>query len=240
MVKLYRRLKKRLLKRRPRRSYRKRYSKSRKPNNMGFRPLGLKQASILKYVQQITMDPTAGGNQSWIFSANGCYDPDITSSLAGHQPYGFDQLMAMYNHYTVVGSKCQVIISNSQGSLPIYAGILLRDTSIPLGTSTGTEYILEQPGNKMRLLGYGTSGAGGKANVMTCRFSAKKFFSKSRGAIVEDIALRGDVYQNPAEQAYYHVVLAPQTSADNIGQQAVMVQIEYYVVFTEPKILGSS
>lgn len=238
MVKRYRLIKKRVY--RKRRSYNKkrRVIRSRKPNNMGFRPLGLKHAAKLRYCETITLNPGVGLNTTHIFSANGCYDPNTTG--VGHQPYGFDQLMSMYNHFTVVGSQCTIKLANSSGSLPYYAGILLRDSATATSTTLDTSLILEQPGNKMKLLGYGASGAGGGPNSMKCKFSTRKFFTKNRGAIIEDALLRGDATSNPTEQAYYHIMLAPQTASDDINLQAIMVIIDYYVVFTEPKILTSS
>lgn len=239
MVKTYRLIKKRLYKRRStnRRSYkgkpRRRYNK---PNNMGFRPLGLKHAATLKYVETISLDPAAGVAGYYVFSANGLYDPNVTST--GHQPYGFDQLMAMYNHYTVVGSKCTVNLCSAQ-NIPMYAGILLRPDNVADNSLSGV--LMEQPGNKMRLIGYGGStGAQGNAQTMSCKFSTRKYFTKNRGAIIEDFLLRGDAGSNPLEQAFYHIMLAPLFQGDNIATQGITIQIEYSAVFTEPKVLGQS
>lgn len=235
MVKRYKITKKRVFKKRTyKRAYKKRFSS--KPNNMGFRPLGLVQSAKLKYVTTFSLDPAIGSGGTYVFSANGCYDPDITST--GHQPYGFDQIMAMYNHYTVVGSKITVNLCSAQ-TIPMYAGVLLRSDNITDNSLAAVQ--LEQPGNKMKLIGYGTStGSGATPRTMTCKFSTRKFFSKSRGAIVEDSLLRGDALSNPAEQAYYHVVLAPLFPLENIATQGITVMIEYSVVFTEPRILGPS
>ncbi len=238
MVKTYRLIKKRIYKRKStnRKSYKRTtYRKSRKANNMGFRPLGLTQTAKLKYVEQLSLNPSLGLSGNYIFSANGCYDPNITG--VGHQPYGFDQLMAMYNHYTVVGSKCVVKMASSQ-AIPFYAGIMLRPDPTPI--SLNTDALLEQPGNKMKLIGYGQSGTSGGPNYMKCNFSTRKFFTKNRGAIVEDFALRGDASTNPLEQAYYHVLLQPQFITDDLGTQGFTVEIEYSVVFTEPKLLPQS
>jgi len=238
MVKTYRLIKKRIYKRKStnRKTYKRpTYRKTRKANNMGFRPLGLKQSARIKYVEQLSINPAFGSSGNYIFSANGCYDPNITGT--GHQPYGFDQLMLMYNHYTVVGSQCRVKLASSQ-SIPMFAGIMLRPDPTPISLTTTD--LLEQPGNRMKLIGYGQNGSGGGTNYMKCNFSTRKFFTKNRGAIVEDFALRGDATTNPLEQAYYHVMLQPQFVTDDLGTQGLTVEIEYYVVFTEPKILPSS
>jgi len=236
MVKRYRLIKKRIYRRKrlARRIMRKRRV-SRKPGNMGFRPLGLKESAKLKYVELLSVNPALGTPTDYIFSANGCYDPNITG--IGHQPYGFDQLMSMYNHYTVVGSRCTLKFASSQ-SIPMYAGIVLRSDPTPISLTTSE--LLETPGNKMKLIGYGQSGTSGGPNYMRCNFSTRKFFTKNRGAIIEDFALRGDSAGNPLEQAYYHIILQPQYSSDDLNTQGMTVEIEYSVVFTEPKILGQS
>ncbi len=43
----------------------------------------------------------------WAFRLNSCYDPDYT--YAGHQPYGYDQLAAVYGFYIVNAVDVEVI-----------------------------------------------------------------------------------------------------------------------------------
>jgi len=57
------------------------------------------------YEDVITLTSVGGIIQTYLFSANGMYDPNITAT--GHQPYYFDQMTALYNHYTVIGSKAE-------------------------------------------------------------------------------------------------------------------------------------
>lgn len=233
MVKLYK--PKRGLKRYRRKvrvSYKPRIS--RKPANNGFAPLGYKQAVKLRYVETITVDPATGVVSDTVFSANGLYDPNVSGT--GHQPYGFDQLMAMYNHYTVVGSKATLRAINNQSLLPAYFALLLRDSATSL-TGSYTDVLMEQPGNRMKLTApLGSQGP----SIIRKTFSAKRFFSKNRGAIVEDSNLRGDVANNPLEQAFYHAIVAPNLTTDNLGTQSYQMVIDFYAVFTEPKILPQS
>lgn len=47
-----------------------------------------------------------------IMSGNSLFDPDVSG--AGHQPLGFDEWMAIYGRYRVLGSQCTVnTINNS-------------------------------------------------------------------------------------------------------------------------------
>lgn len=45
-----------------------------------------------------------------VFRLNSLFDPDKTAT--GHQPYGFDQLAAVYNRYKVVGATLELTIND--------------------------------------------------------------------------------------------------------------------------------
>ncbi len=95
------RRKRRSRKRRPRRRRRKAFN-----NVMTIRrsPMALKFKATLLYTDEINLDPGVAGVAAYhSFRANDCFDPDETG--VGHQPRGFDQIIPMYEHFTVIGSK---------------------------------------------------------------------------------------------------------------------------------------
>jgi len=93
----------------------------------------------LNYVQnQTSITSGAGVAGAYVFSANGCFDPDVTGT--GGQPMGFDQMMIFYNHYTVVRSSIQVIFANVTGTIPASVGIAVSGSATPL---TSIEQICE-------------------------------------------------------------------------------------------------
>ncbi len=54
----------------------------------------------LRYCDRLEIDPGASSALGeHFFSCVGLFDPDITGT--GHQPMGFDQYMALYDHYQV-------------------------------------------------------------------------------------------------------------------------------------------
>jgi len=63
----------------------------------------------LKYVEIVTTTLAAVTAENTIFNLNSIFDPN--RSLAGHQPYGYDQLAALYNRYRVLSTFWKVIFA---------------------------------------------------------------------------------------------------------------------------------
>jgi len=140
-------------------------------------------------------------------------------------------MMAMYSHYTVIGSKISVNVINGGGPISDL-GIVLKNTNSTL-SGTSTTVLREQPGTTFRLL---SPLASGPTNLVK-GFSAKKFFGQK--AIVGQDLYRGDVSTNPTEQAYFHVMLGPQ-GGDDVSATILWVTLEYTAVLTEPVSLAPS
>lgn len=167
---------------------------------------------------------TAG---SYVYSANGLYDPNITG--AGHQAMGFDQLMVMYDHYTVTGAKITVNVSNDTG-LPIVFAIQVSDSPTPL---TVPGQIVE---NGILTYGTTTSSMQGKTQFIAT-VGIEKFMG--RPGILSEDDFRGSVAANPVEQVYF-ILYAWNINSVNLNPLAIDVLIEYSVVLTEPKRLTQS
>lgn len=207
-----------------------------------FGPLGKSFVATLKFSETIAIDPPTGQSGDYIFSANGIAKPDQTAvPLNLHQPYGHDQMVSFYDHYTVIGSKC-VVKAASNLTHPAYVGVALRDNSAVINKPASE--LRETGGTRLMLM---TRNDGGhNKGVVSQTFSPRKFFGKAKGNIVGESELRGNMSEtasnnnNPEEQAYYHCMVVPQNETDNPGTQTLQVDIYYTVVFTEPKVLQSS
>lgn len=214
------------------RTYRKRSFKRRSSRGRSWAPLPKQRVVKFKYVTTISPNAAAGFVADHIFSANGLFDPDITG--AGHQPYGFDQMMLHYDHYTVIGSKVKVIAVNNTTN-PIWIMSAIRDSNTSL-TGNFSDTLLEQPGISKKLTTYLSSGG---SRVATSQFySTKKFFGVRN--FINKSAYRGTDAANPTEQAYFHILVGAQTTTDDPTPQVMHVEIEYTAVLTEPKILVQS
>lgn len=188
-------------------------------------PLPPKFKTTLRYQTTQSIDPALASIGYKIFSANGMYDPDISG--AGHQPRGFDQLMAMYDHYTVVGSRIVIqAVADNDNTYNQFVGISVKDAAAPL--SDQNEY-MEGRGTAWKICG-----AGNAAQPITLvnKFSLRKFQSVSRPLSNNDS--RGNISSNPAEESYYHIWTIPVNTSANAGPIRMSVTIDYIAIFTEP------
>lgn len=206
-------------------------SKSRKRNNMRnrrrkavnkYRTIGLPKVyyTSLKYVQQVTLNPSIGGlAASHAFRTNSLFDPDHTST--GHQPRFFDQLAAIYERYHVVGAKMRVTFSNSDSISPQIVGI----TTTASSTSSGLENdFLED--KECVWTQVSPRDGGDSTKTLTRGWSAKQAF----GPDYKDADYGGFVTSNPSNTEYFKVWVAASDNSDT-GPVYCTVEIMYRCMF---------
>lgn len=220
----------------PRRYKKRRYKRKKKSswlsktgNPSPSYPIGKTFKFKTRYASTFSLDAGVGGIPiSRTYSLNGLYDPDITGS--GHQPIGFDQLMPLYDHYQVIGARATVTFSNTAAEAT-QVMLTLRDTAAVIGD---IERFRENGLNKYAVLA--PSGSGGDTKTLAINCSVVKYFG---GNIFNEITYKGDIANNPADQVYLHVTVAPLTTT-NILPVTGSILIEYIAIFTEPKMLIKS
>lgn len=170
--------------------------------------------------------PSLGALVTNVFSANGLFDPDITN--VGHQPRGFDELIQLYDHYVVIGSKITVMACAEQATNPLYFGITLRDQA---GVASDPDGVLETP-----FVSYKLCSPNGPAESVVQQFNNKYLGYSSPMNVVD---LEGNSASNPNEQAFYHLFAYSPSSTDEAAIN-VSVRIQYQVVFKEPRVPNKS
>lgn len=195
-------------------------------------PLPLTLKTTMVYHETFDLNPGAAGtNAVYIFSANGLYDPNITA--IGHQPRGFDQLMALYDHFVVIGVKATLTTHNLDASKAQIVGMAIVDNSTSLG-SANIQY-MELRTSKSRLVGpYGDQSTTSVA--IAC--DPNKFLGRSKP--LSDPELKGSASANPTEQAYIHCFGFPQDASTDTGAMNCRITLEYTAVLIEPKQPTSS
>lgn len=182
-----------------------------------------------RYCATLKRTSTAGALNTYVFSANGMYDPDITGT--GHQPSYFDNLSALYDHYTVLSSRIKLCLVSSIADATgtsLQCAIMVTDgTGI---TVTNVENMIEQPRAVWTHLS-ALSNTYGPQNKLQIGFNAWRTFG-SRA--LSDAELRGSPAANPTEQQYYTIGLREATGTGTVAAVYEVV-IEYYAEWTEPK-----
>lgn len=184
--------------------------------------LGNSFKTQLKYWSYADQTPATGTLQNQINSANGLYDVDITG--VGHQPRGFDQLIEMYDHATVVKATCVAKFMIHNNDPPAYCVLRLKDNDTP--DTSGTNAL------ESRNVVYGMA-TSEKPLTLKLTFNAKQFFGQKD--VVGEKDYQNSVSSNPSEQAYFHMSTFNLNSATYTDAINVAYTIYYDAVFTEPR-----
>lgn len=193
--------------------------------SIGF-PLKLKFKH--RYHEVIGLTSASGALSHAYFSVNSLYDPN--SSGTGHQPMYFDQVAALYNHYTVIGSKITVKVTpQSDGAVFPYKVVTFinDDTTV----STGSFGVQEIKGAKTKII------SGHNANVLT--FTNKWSAKRNWGNVLANESLGAASNANPSEQQFYFISLQTLDGTNNTSVW-LDINIEYITIWRELKEISES
>lgn len=206
----------------------------------GGSPFPRELTTQLTYSENFTLSSTTGVPGTYLFSANGLYDPNISGT--GTQPRFFDTLCgannttAPYNNYRVYASKITAeVIPNGSDSVGMrgFIGIGLYNT-----TATAPDTLAEmrmRVDYKTRFLGYWSGGHD------VARLSRYAEFKQLFGIkdMKDDPNVVGDYTANPSKQARWAITYAPSDESSSRDVK-VLVKIRYYVSFFDRNDVASS
>lgn len=191
-------------------------------------------ARQLCYSDTHNLNTTAGAIGYVQYSANGLYDPYITG--AGHQPRGFDQYMLLYTNYCVLSSKISCNFVN-QDTAATMVGLLSASPTTTVTYTDFNEYdeigkdkvfILPSPGTNLAMRPYQRS----------LKASMRKWFNTKN--LIQETSYCGDALANPSKQIYYTIGIQAMNKLADPGDILVKVQVEYNVIFFNPRNVGQS
>lgn len=194
---------------------------------IGRQPFPLQLFNTLTYFESRTI-AAVGGLAVYQFSANSLFDPNRTG--AGHQPAYFDQLMAVYDHYTVIRSRFKITPAiNSTTTTPSVATVYVDDDTSAVSS-------LDQACEQKSCSKVSTW-LPASANPPTIYYSwdAAKTFGPNPQA--QD-SLQGTATTSPSEESFFTFVYQDLGAAT--FNFTALVQIEYDVVFDELKTISQS
>lgn len=190
--------------------------------SMLWDPFPAKVTAVMRYNATITLAADqAGAPVHHIFRANSIFDPDQTG--LGHQPYGHDTYMQIYNHYKVNSATIVVTsLSNNKGML----GCTVTDDTTVNGDF---DTVKEIKGTRMTPLNDGSE------------FNGKvvQYFNRNQIFDQNIDGLGANFGQNPSEKSYFDVWYTAQTEVAT-STLVCNVCITYNVSMWELKDLGNS
>lgn len=198
------------------------------PRGVGKNSVGFPKQLTIKHRYVDTFNLTSTSAISvYKFAANGLYDPDITST--GHSPQYFDNLSAIYDHYTVTRSWFTLegyIVPGGTTGKGCVIGVYIDDDTTTVGTSYSA--MCEDPTANYHVVPVGNT----DPFKIRASWSATEFFGPS--PLAND-NLQGTSSANPSELSVYTVFLQDSQKGAVNCQFTGTVTITYEATWDELK-----
>lgn len=178
-----------------------------------------------------TITPTTATAGTLQYSCNGLYDVD--PAVGGHQPMYFDEMMAAYDHYTVLGSKITFQVFPQAGEDPIAYMAYIDDVTSP---STDIMEAAENHGSRFKTTSDLALGSGGPSKIVVSKtWSLRKQTNNN-----PTDKWTGNASANPNEEQFYTLMAQSLNASAAPSPLRVCVQISYLVKFTERREVNQS
>jgi hypothetical protein len=178
----------------------------------------------LRYVTNVQQTPVSVTAADYVFSGNGMFDPDVTST--GGQPANFDDWSAIYLRYRVWKSTFKwCIANNATGALDMSSYVVgPRHTSTAVNTRASQENFQSTPYTRYAKTIIYRNGCPEMSGSMT--MSTQKFFGLTQAEFEGNEDACALVTANPSHQWFWHLSL----SADDQGS-TIVHYINYVVEY---------
>lgn len=184
--------------------------------------------------EQLTLNTANGFQDSIVIAGNDMYDP--MDAGGAQQPYGFDQLCALYRTWRVYGSR--VIVTCDCADNTTYGARLVI---IPYGQNSLSYESLDDLICTKRAhvdkFGYASNERGGDSSGR--HFMKTKYMNPSW--TVKDTTFTGYANQSPIQMWYWHVYVDNSTlRTPDPATVYLTIRVRYYVQWTQPKQQNNS
>lgn len=174
-----------------------------------------------------------------VFCLNGCFDPDTTG--IGHQPLGFDEMMAKYNKYCVLGAKVMVRGRPGSTSNTYPMNLIIEQSELSSIQYSSGGQPLEKPTCKILTYNTSSSNVYNPEKRCTLYFSAKKSFrARGRRDLISNDEYNGNSTTNPDHKQNLYVTYQGSTLPLTTANIYVDTVIEFIVAFHDRKQLFQS
>ena len=196
---------------------------------IGFMPDQFR--TTLRYCEFLTITCTAGALSRYEFLGNGLYDPNFTGT--GHQPLGFDQLIAIYSYAVVHGCKAICTASVASGYEQMYV-LLQQGPSVLSAPADFGQAVEKCPTDEWSLVTPFSDAARLRANGTT-----EEFLGVPLSQQLAESSLYSSSASNPSLIWYVRVYTQP-TDGASTSYLRVLVELEFDVTFVKPVTAAAS
>lgn len=220
-------------KRRPMRSNRNKKMVARRSYTTKIRSTNVfprRMITRFKYTDTVQMAiDYANGNTVYYFNLNGLYDPD--GSGTGHQPYGFDEAMALYSRYRVYKCTWHIAFPNNLGDTYTVAVVPTNGSTSFATQSFGRA--AETPMAVTKVISAGAPTTYIKGSVYLPKLNGVK-----PSEYKADDRYIGTAAANPAE--VFHLNIVGNQPFSNAITVYPTVTLVYYAELLDPNIVAQS
>lgn len=191
----------------------------------GVGPQSIRRKLKLYLVEELAAQTVPGTAQGSLLYANSAYNP--TGGAPGFQPRGFDQYMALYSFYTVIGSKVKMTVvtpATSTGAF-MFGMAVLEDTTI----KTNPRNYIELPRSKYAIANIDNTASNSIATLDMSYNSASFWQVKNP---VDEYDLRGNDSAAPTRRAYIHTWYSNAIVGSGYTTHTIHYEMDFDVVFT--------
>jgi len=184
-----------------------------------------------KYTDVVTSSLATTVGSSQVYNLNSLFDPDRTGT--GHQPYGFDQMSALYNRYRVLNTRWRIVFSPSSLTYAVSVvpmNNLLAASVTDLATfRTGAE--------SPRSINW-EQGASGQSHIITGKIQLNNLTGVTPTEYLADDRFEAVISASPSEVLVLQVLLYnPSASTISINY---IVDLYYETDVHDPILLAGS
>ncbi len=183
-----------------------------------FPPRLVRQMRWCNSLGLVSATTTAQMGTENVFRLNSCFDPDLTGGT--HQPYGFDQMAALYAKYVVHRVRIRIIASTIAATKTSAVGIAVQaPTSTQVLTAMSLSDIIEKSMGDVLWME-----TAGRVSVFEASFDIARIAGVTQQQLranIEDYAAL--ISASPGQTPYLRIALANFQDTTQIGQSVYVV-----------------
>lgn len=200
-------------------------------------PLATRLFTTFTYAEPgIALDPGVAGTAGVrVFALNGLYDTDITG--LGHQPAGYDEMMSIYEHYTVYAVKYKISWYGVDESLEYIGGVSVNDS---VTAQTDPRVYIENGQTQWSLSTNKGVGSGERICTYSGYVDLAKVHGHTKSAYLDENTYQGTATTNPTDSAYLHIWVAPANAVSDAAVTIWCVELQFYAMLSGGKFKALS